>query len=193
MRGNMSFYSFVLIIHVTAVFLLSAALSIEVLSLLHLRGASTSTEAHPWIVPVPRLPLFAVGALVVILFSGVYMVIQISASGRAWAKVAIAALLLMAPFGAINARRMGAIRKAYSVKKAITSELLGRLQDPFLKISLSIRIAVFLGIFLLVSTKPGLWESIGLVGVSSLLGLLTSLLPWRRSTSLPSPIADVGD
>ncbi len=61
----------------------------------------------------------------------------------AWPKVTIGALLLIAPLGAVTGRRMRAIRRACSDAKAINSELLSRLQDPFLKISLGIRIAVF--------------------------------------------------
>jgi hypothetical protein len=181
-----------LFIHVTAVLVLSAALSIEVLSLFHLRRASTLAEVSPWIEPVPRLPLFAVGALLIILFSGVYLIIPISAAGRAWPRVAVAALLLMAPFGAITARRMRAIRKAYRAHKAMNSELLGQLRDPLLKISLGVRIGVFLGIFLLVNAKPGLWESIGIVSASAALGLLPSLLGSRRSMAAV-PTSDLGD
>jgi hypothetical protein len=180
----MTLDSLVLIIHVTAVFVLSAALSIEVLSLVQLRSASTLAEVYPWINPVPTLPVFAVGSLLIILFSGVYLVIQESASGKAWPKVAASTLLLMAPLGAMTARRMRAIRKAYIAENAINSELLGRLRDPFLKISLGIRMAGFFGIFLLVSAKPGLWESVALVGTSLILGLFSSLLGWRRSTAL---------
>jgi hypothetical protein len=192
----MTLYSLVLIIHVTAVFVLSAALSIELLSLVHLRGASTLAEARPWIDPFPRLPLFAVGAVLVILFSGVYLVIQESASGKAWPKVAVSTLLLMAPFGAMTARRMRAIRRAYNAESVISSELLGRLRDPFLKISLSIRIAAFLGIFLLVSAKPGLWGSISIMGASVILALLASLLAARTaplSGPLSVPSAELGD
>src|SRR5437879_13515046 len=110
----MSSYSVVLIIHVTAVFVLAAALTVEILSLVHLRGASTLAEAHPWINPAPALSLSAGGSVLVILFSGVYLVIHESASGQAWPKVAVTTLLLMAPLGAMTGRRMGAIRKAYS-------------------------------------------------------------------------------
>jgi hypothetical protein len=183
--------SIVLVVHVTAVLVLCAALSIELLSLFHLRRASTSAEALSWIDPVPRLPLFAVGSLPVILSSGVYLVIQESASGKAWPKVAASTLLLMAPLGAMTARRMRAIRKAYGAKSVISSELLGLLRDPFLKLSLGIRVAVFLGIFLLVSAKPGLWGSVALVGTSVILGLLSSVLGEGRSTALSS--ADFAD
>jgi hypothetical protein len=182
----MSVHSIVLVIHITAVLALCAALSVEVLSLVYLRGASTLAEASPWIEPVPKLPLLAVGSVLVILFSGAYLVLLLSASGQSWPKVAIAALLLLGPLSATTTKRMRAIRKAYRTEKASNSELLGRLRDPFLKISLGVRIAVFLGIFLLVSAKPRLWESISLMGASLMVGLLSSLLAWRRSTALSS-------
>jgi hypothetical protein len=114
------------------------------------------------------------------------LVLPISASGQSWPKVAIAALLSMGPLGAMSTKRMRAVRKAYRIEKASNSELLGRLRDPFLKISLGVRIAVFLEIFLLVSAKPGLWESISLMGASLMVGLLSSLLAWRRSAALSS-------
>jgi hypothetical protein len=189
----MTLSSIVLIIHVTAVFLLCAALTIEILSLLHLRAASTMAEVRPWINPLPGLPVLAVGSLVVILFSGFYLVVQLSASGRAWAKVAVVALLLMAPFGAITARRMRAIRRAYASNMKINSELSRRLRDPLLKISLAIRTAVFLGIFLLVSAKPGLWQSVSIAAGSAAVGLLLSLLISRRTPSLAVPSVDHGD
>jgi len=82
---------------------------------------------------------------------------------------------------------MRAIRRACSDAKAINSELLSRLQDPFLKISLGIRIAVFLGIVLLMATKPELWASIIVVGISIILGVLSSVLAGRYSGSVSAP------
>jgi hypothetical protein len=65
--------------------------------------------------------------------------------------------------------------------------ILSRLQDRFLKILLGIRIGIFLGIVLLMAAKPGLWESIGIVGSSVVVGLLSPLLAWRRSGALSAP------
>jgi len=180
----MTFYSLVLFVHVTAVLGLSAALSIEALSLFHLRRASTSTDASRWIEPVPRLPFVTGGSALVIFFSGVYLAIRMSAFDAGWPKVTVGALLLIAPLGALTGRRMRAIRRACADANAINSELLSRLQDPFLKISLSIRVGIFLGIVLLMAAKPGLWESIGIVGAAVVVGLLSSLLARRRSGSL---------
>jgi len=64
----MTLYSLVLFVHVTAVVGLSAALSFEVLSLFHLRQASTLAEATRWIAPVPRLPFATGGSALVISF-----------------------------------------------------------------------------------------------------------------------------
>jgi hypothetical protein len=189
----MTLYSVVLFVHVTSVLAMFAALSFEVLSLFHLRRASTLAEARRWIEPVPGLPLVAMGSLLVAFFSGVYLAMQMSAFNLAWPKVTVVVLLLMAPLGAMSGRRMRAVRRACAAEKGSHSELLGRLQDQFLKISLGIRIAVFLGIVLLMGAKPGLWESIGVVGASVALGLLSPLLASRRSASLSAPSADLRD
>ena len=189
----MSIYSLVLIFHVIAVFVLCAALTIEALSLVHLRGASTRSEVSPWIAPAPTLHLFALAAVIVIAISGFYLVASILPSGHAWSKVAVVSLLFMGPLGAVTGRRLRAIRKAYKAGKASNSELLDQLQDPFLKVSLCIRIAFFFGIFLLVSSKPRLWESVGLMGFFLVAGLASALLPWRHSRPLSAPSAELGD
>jgi hypothetical protein len=177
-------HSVVLIIHVTAVFALCSVLSIEALSLVHLRRAFTFDEAHPWIEPVRRLRFFAVGSVLVIQFSGIYLVHRASSFGQGWAMVAMGALpLLMAPFGNMTARRMRVIREAFRSKDVSEIELLRMLRAPFLKLSLGIRVAAFLGIFVLVSVKPGVWGSVGLVGTSLIISLLLSFSPWRRIES----------
>jgi len=189
----MTLYSLVLFVHVIAVLGLCVVLSFEALSLFHLRRVSTTTEVRRWLEPVPGLPWVAMGSMLVIFFSGIYLAAQISAWSMAWPKVTIGALLLIAPLGAVTGRRMRAIRRACSDAKAINSELLSRLQDPFLKISLGIRIAVFLGIVLLMATKPELWASVIVVGISIILGLLSSVLAGCHSGSLSAPSPDVGD
>lgn len=187
----MTLYSLVLFVHVTAVLSMFAALSFEVFSLFHLRRISTLSGARRWSEPIPGLPLVAAGSLLVILFSGVYLTLKMSAFGLAWPKVTIAAFLLMAPLGALTARRIRAIRRASADAQAFNSELLQRLQDQILKISLGIRIGVFLGIVLLMVAKPELWESVSIVGASAVLGFLSSRLAWRGSGALSAPSADL--
>jgi hypothetical protein len=151
------------------------------------------TEVRLWIDPVPKLPLLAMISLLVIFFSGIYLTVRMSAFGEAWPKATIAALLFVAPIAAITGRRMRAIRRTCATATTIDSELRGRLQDPVLKISLGVRIAGVLGIVLLMGAKPGLWESVGIIGASLVLGLLPSLLASRRTALLSAPSADPGD
>jgi hypothetical protein len=189
----MTLYSLILFLHVAAVLTLFAALSFEVQSLFHLRRASILTEVRAWIEQVPRLTLTTAGSGLVVFVSGVYLAMRMQAFQLAWPKVAAAALLLIAPFGALTGRRMRAIRLACRNVEGINSQLLNRLRDPFLKISLGIRIAVFLGIVLLMAAKPELWESISVVGVATFLGLLSYLLTWHRNGSLPATSPDLGN
>jgi hypothetical protein len=64
------------------------------------------------------------------------------------------------------------------------SKLLDLLQHPFLKISLGVRSVVFLGILLLMTAKPELLESLGIVGGSVVLGLAAPLLTPNRESAL---------
>jgi len=183
----MPLYSIILFLHVAAVLGLFASLSFEVLSLFHLRRASDLSDVQRWIHPVPGIPMLAIGSIFVVLLSGIYLAVRMSAFEMAWPKVAILALLLIAPFGALTGKRMRAIRRnSAEALKMMKPELLRRLQDPFLKVSLGIRIAVFFGIVLLMAAKPELWQSIGIVVCSVVLGLLLSLLAWRRTGTLPA-------
>jgi hypothetical protein len=186
-------FSFVLFLHVTAVLSMFATLSFEALSLFRLRHVSSLAEAHVWLEAVPRLPLIAIGSLVFVFFSGVYLVVQMSLSDYAWPKVTVGAILLILPLGALSGKRMRSIRRACADAKSINSELITRLRDPLFKISLGVRIAVLLGIVLLMSATPELWESISIIGISVVLGFLSSLLVGRRHQSLSAPSADLGD
>jgi hypothetical protein len=188
----MTFYSLVLFVHVTAVLGLWAALSVEGLALFHLTRASTITEARRWIATVAGLPLVAAGSLLFIFLSGIYLAMRMSAFELAWPKVTVGALLLIAPLGAVTGRRMRAIRQACADGNAVNSELARRLRDPFLRISLAVRITVFLGILMLMAAKPDVWQSVSIVGISVVLGFLLSLLAWYRTRPLPAPSADLG-
>jgi len=179
----MTLYSFVLFAHITGVLAMFACLSLEVLSLSRLRRASTLSEVQLWIEPVPRLSRIALGSLLVILLTGVFLTIQMSGFGLAWLKVTVAAFLLMAPLGAASGRRIRNVQRLSANGKMTQSEILDLLRHPFLKVSLAMRIAVFLGIVLLMTAKPGLPESLAIAGLSVVLGLASAfLIPSGRST-----------
>jgi hypothetical protein len=154
----MTIYSIILFLHIASALGLFASLSFELLSLFHLRQASGLAEVRRWIDPVPGLPLVAMASILVVFFSGVFLTVRMSAFDAAWPKVTIGALLLIAPLGAVTGKRIRGIRRTSAEASALKPELLRRLQDPFMKISLGIRIVVFFGIVLLMAAKPALWH-----------------------------------
>lgn len=87
---------------------------------------------------------------------------------------------------AITGRRTRAIRRICLGDKTSEAELLARLQDPFLKISVSIQMAVVLGVVFLMVARPGLAGSLGMVGTFIALGLACGLLMSRRAMPLPA-------
>ena len=60
-------------------------------------------------------------------------------------------------------------------------EWLGRLQGPLLKISLGVRISIFLGIVLLMVAKPERWTSIEIVAASIVIGFMSAVVLRLRS------------
>jgi hypothetical protein len=79
---------------------------------------------------------------------------------------------------------MRELRGVFAAVGAGASESLERLVDPFLKISLRIRIALVFAALILMNAKPQLQASLGIVGAFAVLGLAAALLtPNRKSPS----------
>jgi hypothetical protein len=185
----MTFYSLVLFAHVAAVLVLFAAVMFEALSLFHLRASSTREEVQFWMDLIPGLPPAAGGSLLITVVSGINLTIRMSAVHEAWPKVTIGALLLIAPMAVVSARRMRSIRRMCAA--GFNLGLRQRLRDPLLKISVSVRSAVILGIVLMMGAKPELWPSVGIVVGSALVGLMTLVLwPFRGG---PVTVAGSGE
>jgi hypothetical protein len=183
----MTLYSVELFVHVVSALGIFAALTLEAAALIRLRRATSANEARLWIEFAPGVPALAIGSLVFLLLSGIFMTAQMSGWKLAWSRVALGALILIAPLGAVTGRRMRAIRQACAANNPTESDLFGRLRDPFLKFSMNIRIALVLGIVLLMTAKPELRESVGIIVSSVFLGFVSTILLWRRD--IASPIA----
>jgi len=169
---------------------LVSVLSLEALTLYRLRQSSSATDARRWIDLAPGLPAMAFGSLVLLLLSGGYMTTQMAGWNLAWTRVTMGTLVLIAPLAAATGRRMHAIRRACAAGNLAESALIARLQDPLLKFSLNIRIALVLGIVLLMTAKPVLTECLGIVGGFAILGFASTLLFWRRDAVAPIVHAD---
>lgn len=185
----MTLYSAMLFVHVLSALGIVAALSLAAVTLARLRRATTVSEARLWIEFAPGVPALAVASLVFLLLSGIFMTSQISGWALAWPRVAMGALLLIAPFGAVTGRRLRAIQIACAASKPNESDIFAKLRDPFLVFSMNMRIALVLGIVLLMTVKPELRQSLGIVVSSVFLGLVSTFF-WRRESRAPMARAE---
>jgi hypothetical protein len=182
----MTLYSAVLFVHVTSALGVFATLCLEAVGLIHLRRATTASEARQWMEFAPGLSALTAGSFVLMLLSGIFMATESSEWTLAWVRVAMGALLLIGPLGAVTGRRMRVIRNACAANERNGSDLIAKLRDPFLKFSMNIRIAVVLGIVLLMTAKPELRQSLGIVVSAVFLGFVSTVF-WGRDAA--SPIA----
>jgi hypothetical protein len=126
-------------------------------------------------------PGVAGGSGLVLLLSGGYLAHRMSAGTEAWPKVAVAALILIGILGGVSGRRMRALRRTSAHDQF---EFFRRRGHPILRISLSLRIALVFAAALLMSAKPQLRESLGVVGAALVLGLVAAFfIPSRESVS----------
>jgi len=179
-----TFFSAVLFLHVGSALLMVAAVAVEAVALNRLGRAQTPDEAHYWInVPFGGLAIGIISAVALFL-SGGYMAAQLSLWTLAWPRAAVQGLVLASVLGAIAARRIQTIRRTLRIRSEAETFL--QIDDPFLKISLGVRTGLVLGIVFLMTTQPGLVESVGVVSVSASLGLAWALVSTRRRSGSPA-------
>jgi hypothetical protein len=181
----MTLYSAVLFVHIVSALGIVAALNLAAVTLALLRRATTISEARLWVEFAPGVPVLAIVSLAFLLLSGIFMTSQTSGWTLAWPRAALGALILIAPLGVVTGRRLRAIQIACAASKPDESDILAKLRDPFLVFSMNMRIALVLGIVLLMTAKPEMRQSLGIVVPSVFLGFVSTVF-WRRESAAPS-------
>jgi hypothetical protein len=180
----MSLYAVLLFLHVVAALALGVILSFEVAAILGLRLATTTRVAGQWLslLRIPRMLGRPAGPAV--LLSGTYMTVT-RWGAQGWIIAGLAAIVLIGVLeSALSARRIAAITKALESEAGpISTSLSGLLRDPMLKLSISLRAGLFLGIVFLMCTKPGVAPALGVVALSLVAGYVAAL-PGRSSRRL---------
>lgn len=186
----MTLYTAVLYIHVVSALGIFAVLSFEAATLRRLRSSTDSRDARIWLGYSPDLTAWTLTAFIFMLFSGIYLTSGMSGWGLAWPRVAIGSLFLIAPLGGIANRKMRAIKLVCGTDHPDDSAVLAKLRDPFLRLSINLRIALVLGIVLLMAAKPGLLESLGVIGAAAILGFASTYAFWRGDSVSPMARAE---
>jgi hypothetical protein len=184
----MSIYAALLFLHVVGALGLGVILCFEMAAILGLRRAATRMEAAQWLSLLQTARMRGRPAGPTVLLSGVYMsVTRWGAQG--WIIAGLAAIVLIGVLeSALSARRLAAITKALEPEDSLISATLGRLlRDPMLKLSISLRGGLFLGIVFLMCTKPGVLPALGVVAVSLVAGYVAALPAGSRRLTRVTP------
>jgi hypothetical protein len=180
----MNLYTAVLFVHAIAVLMLTAALTMEAWTVMQLRRAASPSAAGPWTEATQSIAIAAISSLVIIYATGAWLTESLRSWALAWPRLAVLEIVLFALFGAITGRRMRAIRRYAASENANRSEWNALTQSGLLKVSVSTRIWIVMGTTLLMTTRPGLRESLLIVVCSLILGVLFSFVSFGRGSAV---------
>ena len=140
-------YSISLFLHIVGALGIFASLAIEQAGLVNLRRASTTGQAREWLSLLRVMQRIQGPSALVLLATGLYMM-TVSWRHQAWAGLGLVGMVLMAIIGAtVTGRRMKAIGRGMPAGDGpIPAALRERFEDPALRMSASVRVALALGI-----------------------------------------------
>jgi hypothetical protein len=177
-------YTLILFSHVAATFFLFAGLALEWLAANNLRRRLDRAQADSWIHLVRIAPWFYGPAFGVVLLSGCYLAAT-TGWNHGWIVVSFVTLLVIGLIGAFfTGPRVRAIHKiAKEASDQISTALENLLTDPVLLASVRLRVALVLGILVLMVSKLDVWWSLATVAEAASLGLIMTVSGWWESSN----------
>ena len=181
----MNWYNLVLFLHVSGDIGIFIGISIQLLSLMALRRASTIKQVRAMAELIALSDRISVIAALVTIATGLYMALTVWRLQTDWIAVALASLVVfLAPLiGGIVEPRMRVI-VAMSQEAAdgpAPAPLITRIHDPVLGTALQTVMAVVLGIVFLMTNKPSFSGAILAMAIFLVLGLASGLPLWRAA------------
>jgi Predicted integral membrane protein (DUF2269) len=178
----MTFYSVLVFAHIASAFCLFAGLLLEAVVIGFLRRNPDLAPFRAWTRIFSLAPVLYGPALGVILLSGGYLGAQMSSWGQGWIRVSFFTLFVIGAIGGIfTSRRIKVIRRLIvEASDSTTVTLQNKLQDPVLLASVRIRIALVLGVLLLMVSKVALMPSLVIIAVSFAFGVVAALPAWKK-------------
>ena len=181
----MTFFSFVLFIHVLSAMAVFVAFALEGVILLRLRSAETLEQLRFPSAAFRRLgPVYGI-AFAGILLGGIYLAASLHLKA-AWVPVALlATLLLLAVGGIVTGRRISRIRRALREPTPPLQDLLAIANSNSLVTSYGFRAGMLVGIVFLMTAMPALLPSVVALILTTLAGVFLAVR-LRRSAMLNS-------
>lgn len=182
----MTFYAFVLFLHIASAFFLFAGLVLEWTAFRFLCRTTDLAGIQQWVGTAGFSAKLYGPAIGLILLSGGYLGGVLKAWSQAWLPASLFVLVVAGLIGAaLAAPRVRALKKLnLRPGVALTTEARARLEDPVLIASSRIRVALVLGVLLLMVTKVDLHLSV-VISISALaIGFVAAVALWKRRPPL---------
>lgn len=178
----MTVYSIALFLHVVGALGIFAALGVEWAAAGALRGAADVAQARPWIGVLRSSGRLGGPSGAIILVTGIYMGTTIGGR-QAWIGLGFLGLVFLAIGAGIAGRRVAVVARDLDTPSMKRDTQRFRLQDPVVLASIRLRTAVATGVVFLMTSKPPVGLSLGVMGVALVVGLAwsASVLLRRRS------------
>jgi hypothetical protein len=187
-EATMDAYSIALFLHIVGALGFFAALGLEWTSLRQIGSAATTDWVLGWMRISKSTLRLGIASMLTLLASGFYMMATVW-GGAGWITVTLGALVPGIVLSvAVTGPRMAAIGRALAAGRGPVSRALhGLANDPTLRMSVQIRVAIALGIVFLKIVKPGLAGSLLVIGAAVILGLASALPLPRRERAREAP------
>lgn len=173
----------VLYVHVLTTLVVASSFTIEAAGLSRMRRAKTINEASLWVNLVGMFSRTTAWSGLILLLSGGFLAGKMEIWSLAWPKVAVVALLLIAPLAAVSGKRMRRLRELL-LNGPTNPAMTDALSDRFLTFSLNLRLWILAGIILIMTAQPSGISSITIVAASVVLGLLSAAFGPKSKAAL---------
>jgi hypothetical protein len=193
LEGAVSLYSISVFLHIVGALGLFAGLALEQASLVNLRRASSVAQAREWASVLGSRRRVEGPSALVLVATGLYLM-STRWGHQPWIGLGLLGLVLIAVLGiALTGRRAKALARAIPAGDgALPASFARRLDDPVLRVSASLRIALALGIVFDMSAKPGTLGALAAMGVALALGGAVALSGWGSARGAVESIAERG-
>ena len=179
-------YTIALFLHVLGAIGLFVAMSLFLVSVVHVRQAQTVEQVRDWISLAAHAGQGIGGSSLVLLVPAIYMVLTVWGFATPWVLASLIVFVFQWMLGpVIGGRRAAAVLQA--VKAAplgpVPPALREQIESPMLWLGEVIRIALLVGVVFLMTTKPGLVGILIALGAALVLGLICTFLFRRMGPS----------
>jgi len=185
----MTFYTFVLFLHILGVLGMFIAIGLEEAALLRLRSATITMQVSEWMRIMSVVEKIFPLSGVLILGAGLTMAFTTWGWHQAWIDVSLGVLLLtsmLAP--TITTPRFKAIRRVVesTPSGALPSDLYQLTHDSILRATIFVMDFLTLGVVFLMTIKPGWVGSLVVMAIALVAALIVAQLPLGTAREVPT-------